>query len=272
MGAYIRYMLGGLWKSEVQQKSLPEIQHIFRQFGPGSVDLTLGEDGIAILVLNNPEKRNAMSGKMMAELIDAIERLEEWKTGKGVLIHGAGVGFCSGGDLDFIRKSESSTLGSDLSRILTGALHRLSALPIVSVAYVHGFGALGGGAEIAIAADFLVMSPCSRIGFVHGKMGLTPAWGGATRLLQTVGRKKTLELLLTARLIPTEEAREIGIAQRCGDLNFAESFLKSLCVLSPSLIGAMKSTLNGDEEAVFVSMFGGEENKKALAARIKHKE
>ncbi|CAH1400307.1 unnamed protein product [Nezara viridula] len=272
MGSYVSYFFGQFNKTDKKENTLEQIKDIFKQYGSGSIDLSLVDDGIGILVINNPEKRNAMSGKMMVQLCDAISELEKWKDGRGLLIHGAGLGFCSGGDLDFIRSSTNQNLGSDMSRLLTDALNRLRALPIVSLAYIHGFGAIGGGSEIAMAADLRIISPGSKIGFVHGKMGLTPAWGGAGRLIQAVGREQALELLLSGRLVSSEVARDIGLAQKCGDLNCAESYLRSLCGFAPQIIGAMKSALVGNEGKVFVSLFGGVENKKALAAKIKHKD
>lgn len=272
MGSYVSYFFRQFNKTGKKENSIEQIKDVFKQYGSGSIDLSLGEDGIGILVINNPEKRNAMSGKMMVELCNAISELEKWKDGKGLLIHGAGLGFCSGGDLDFIRSSTNPALGPDFSHLLTQALNRLKALPIVSVAYIHGFGALGGGSEIAMAADLRIMSPGSRIGFIHGRMGLTPAWGGAGRLMQAVGREQALELLLSGRLVSSEDARDIGLIQKCGDLNCAESYLRSLCVFAPQIIGGIKFALAGDEGKIFVSLFGGVENRKALASKIKHKD
>lgn len=68
MGGYINYILSSLWRKVEEEKSLSEIQESFRKFGSGSVDVSLGEDGIALLVFNNPEKRNAMSGNCFLNL------------------------------------------------------------------------------------------------------------------------------------------------------------------------------------------------------------
>ncbi len=88
-------------------------------------------------------------------------------------------------------------------------LQRLHSLPILSIAAVDGY-AMGGGAELATACDLRVMSRRSVVQFVQLKMGVTPGWGGGTRLVRMVGREKALEMLLTMTRLGPYEALDMG--------------------------------------------------------------
>ena len=82
---------------------------------------------------------------------------------------------------------------------------------MITVALVRGH-AIGGGAELATACDFRLMEADARIGFVQSTMGVAPGWGGGTRLVRLLGRKKALELMISARVLPAVEAVAEGLA------------------------------------------------------------
>uniref|UniRef100_A0A8C4N8G3 Ethylmalonyl-CoA decarboxylase n=1 Tax=Eptatretus burgeri TaxID=7764 RepID=A0A8C4N8G3_EPTBU len=172
-------------------------------FPGGSVELKLHEEsdgensGLALITMNNPRRRNAFSGAMMVEMRRAVEKLEVWKHGKGLILHGSGNTFCSGSDLNAVRALSTTKDATMMSLYMQNTLARLLRLPILSVALVHG-KALGGGAELTTACDFRLMSPSGEICFVHKHMGLVPGWGGATHLSRILGPCTTLRIIAGA--------------------------------------------------------------------------
>ncbi|CAG9813983.1 unnamed protein product [Phaedon cochleariae] len=161
--------------------NLQSIEAFLSNFEGGDVHLSTDywDEGIAMLCLNYPEKRNAMSGKMMVDLGKCVSKLEKWETGKAVIILGAGENFCSGGDLDFAKATGTAKEGFYMSYYMQDTLKRFRKLPMVSVSLVHG-PAVGGGSELAVFADYILVTDNAKLGFVHGKMGIITAWGGGT--------------------------------------------------------------------------------------------
>jgi ethylmalonyl-CoA/methylmalonyl-CoA decarboxylase len=182
------------------------------RFPRGRGEVQLHIDGrVAVLCLNNPEARNAMSVGMMADLCAAVDRLEQSEV-SAVLIHGVSpAGFCAGGDLRDVRAhllDASSAEGMPL--VMGDALDRLSAMNAVIVAAVEG-AALGGGAELLTAADWVVAGESARVGFVHAALGVSPGWGGARRLIRRVGHRTALPLLVQASRLRAQQAQQIGL-------------------------------------------------------------
>lgn len=125
------------------------------KFKGGSVELSFMDD-IAVVSLNHSEKRNAISGKfhftivsisfslcsgkMMGDLLNVVTQLEDWKTGKGVMLCGSGGNFCSGGDLNFARGTGNADDGFRMATFMDSVLSRFQTLPLISVALVEGCG------------------------------------------------------------------------------------------------------------------------------------
>ncbi|XP_075720373.1 ethylmalonyl-CoA decarboxylase [Rhinoderma darwinii] len=187
-----------------------EIKSKLAQFSGGSIKLCKGENGIAELCVNNPSRKNALSGIMMLELEERISDLENWNEGKGLIVYGAENTFCSGGDLNTVKAISNPKDGLMMCMFMQNTLTRLQRLPLISVALVQG-KAIGGGSELCTACDFRLMTEGSEIRFVHKHMGLVPGWGGASRLIQLVGSRQALKLLSGALRIHPEYALSIGL-------------------------------------------------------------
>jgi ethylmalonyl-CoA/methylmalonyl-CoA decarboxylase len=225
---------------------------------------------------------------MMVDLWNAVTELEEWKDGKGIILHSVGDIFCSGGDLNTVRQISNPDDGFKMSTLMHKALTRLHQLPLVSAALVQG-KALGGGAELATSCDFRMFTANGEIGFVQGKMGVVTGWGGGTRLVQLLGQHRALDLLLTSRQVGAQEALSLGIANgitQSTDLNEAieetKQWLETKLIHAPQIVHALKhivatgravpyedSLMN--ERRVFAMLWGGDANRKALEQNIKHK-
>uniref|UniRef100_A0A8D0DQF0 Ethylmalonyl-CoA decarboxylase n=1 Tax=Salvator merianae TaxID=96440 RepID=A0A8D0DQF0_SALMN len=265
-----------------------EIKKKLQQFAGGSIKLSKGSNGIAVLTLSNPKVLNAFTGTMMIELQEKVAELENWKDGKGLIVHGAENTFCSGSDLNAVRVLSSPQDGINMCMFMQNTLTRLMRLPLISVAVVQG-KALGGGAELTTACDFRLMTPESEIRFVHKQMGLIPGWGGATRLIQILGSNPALRLLSGAVKLDPESALHIGLAEAVlSTSNEPESLEETLMWLKPytkgpiEVIQAIKKVVSAGrelhleaalrtEKEIFGTVWGGPANLQALAQRTKHK-
>ena len=180
------------------------------------------------LTLDNAKRRNALSGKMMVELSDAVDELHRQSEKGGVthvVIQGAQGTFCSGSDLSVVKsqsggqddetsitaQKQLSDLGASFSVFMHDTLLRLATLPVISVAAIQG-SAVGGGTEIALCCDQRVFDPAASFYMLHKKMGVVPGWGGGVRLVGILGRSQALRLLANPRKLTPHECKDIGIA------------------------------------------------------------
>jgi enoyl-CoA hydratase len=175
------------------------------------VDLEL-DDGLAVLTIDRPDARNAISLDTMAELEKALDAL-----GAGVralVVTGAGDrAFVSGGDLkelSAIRTIEEASAMAWRMRTICDRLAEFRA-PVVAALNGHAFG---GGAEVAVAADIRLAADDIKIAFNQVSLEIMPAWGGAERLAALVGRGKALLLAGTGTVLDAAEAQRIGLIDR----------------------------------------------------------
>lgn len=174
-----------------------------------SIELATKND-IGILTVNRPEVHNALDWSTMEAFSATVEELHEESSLRALIVTGAGTSFVSGGDLKALVDFPKRRDGLRLATIMGKTLERLRALPMPVIAAING-PARGGGAEIAVACDQRIIDKEADIGFVHARLGITTAWGGARFLLQLVGYPKALELLGTGRVLSALDAMEIGL-------------------------------------------------------------
>lgn len=166
---------------------------------------------IAIITLNRPEKRNALSSELMTELLDCLHRLKENVNVRVLIIKGAGEVFCSGHDLSELvgRDSTSYRKTFDISMCIMEAI---TNLPKPVIAAVQGYAG-AAGLQLAAACDLVVAAEDSRFETPGVRIGLfciTPM----VSLSRSIGRKKALELLLIGESIDAREAERIGLVNR----------------------------------------------------------
>lgn len=183
--------------------------------------LVLREDHgpVVILTLNRPERRNALSRRLMEELGDVIEHLETDPKVRILVLAGAGPSFCAGMDLYeaiavMASPSSEETAIADTKEIahLINQIHNFSK---PTIAELNG-PALGGGAGLALACDFVIMSDRAKLGFPEVLRGLVPAIVMHDAIRQ-VGDKRVRELLLTGEILDSESAYRWGLATRLVD-------------------------------------------------------
>jgi enoyl-CoA hydratase/carnithine racemase len=168
-------------------------------------------DRIARVTMNRPEKRNALSVEHMTELIDCFQRIGDDRDVAVVILRGNGPAFCAGHDL-------SEMIGQSLEfyrhefDVCTKLMEKIQALPQPVIAQVHGI-ATAAGCQLVASCDLAVASTAARFATPGVKIGLfcsTPM----VAVSRAMGRKKTLELLLTGDPISAEEALQFGLINR----------------------------------------------------------
>ena len=181
---------------------------------PMSLVRTEDRGAVRHIVLNRPEKRNALNGEMIAELGAAIEAAAADADVRVVVLRGEGPLFSSGMDLNDLRDlSEDSSGLRDFRRPLLGWWNLLEEMPKPTICQIHG-AALGGAFELALACDFRTMAEDAVAGIMEVRIGLLPDVGGCSRLPAVVGLGNAKELIMTGKVIDGREAHRIGFANR----------------------------------------------------------
>ena len=211
-------------------------------------DLT---DGIARLTINRPDKLNALNAIVIAELGDAVTRVETDAAVRGVIVTGAGTkAFVAGADIGELTEQNSVT---GRNRALTGqqVFRRLERCGKPVIAAVNGF-ALGGGCELAMACHLRVASDNAKFGQPEVKLGIAPGYGGTVRLPRLIGRARALELLLTGDMIDAQEALRIGLVNRVVTsdrlLPETESLLRAILANGPLAVRACLEAVDAGAE------------------------
>lgn len=175
-----------------------------------SQDLLVARAGrVLTLTLNRPAARNAVTAGMLAGLAEAVAKVGDAAV---VLLRGAGPAFCAGADIAGYDGAPADRL-EEFTRTARGLCDAIAALDAVVVAQVHG-ACLGGGLELALAADLVIAADDARLGLPEVRLGLIPGWGGTQRLTRAVGPAVARALILTADLITGARARELGLVAR----------------------------------------------------------
>jgi enoyl-CoA hydratase/carnithine racemase len=215
------------------------------------------ETGIGRIVLDRPDKLNALSKQCSDEIIAGLEAFEERdqeglyeeETGvktRIVVLEGAGEdAFCVGSDVDEFHDVKPGVF--NFNPMFT----RVEEFPAPVVAKVDGY-CLGGGLELALTCDFRIASAASEFGFPEIQLGIMPGDGGTQRLPEIVGPSRTKELAMTAEHIGAEEALEDGIVDYVYDRDALEeevmAFAETIAEQPPLAVRAIKDAVNVSQE------------------------
>lgn len=171
-------------------------------------------NGIRLLTLNDPERRNPLSPRLVQDLLRELDAAEQDPSTRAVVLTGAGPAFSAGADLDFLKGV--TTAGAEVnyahSRELMRLFHRVYTFPKPTLAAING-PAVAGGAGLATACDLAMMSEEASIGFTEVKIGFVAALVGVI-LVRNVGEKHAKELLLTGKLVSAPEAYRMGLVNK----------------------------------------------------------
>ena len=173
--------------------------------------ITLHEsDRIALLTLNRPDKRNAVSYELIADLQRALDHVST-SSSQVLIITGAGKAFCSGMDLENLKSliGRSHDQNVEDSRTMARLFRSIYDFPKPTIAAVNG-AAIAGGTGIATICDFTLATPEAKFGYTEVRIGFVPAIV-SNFLVRQVGEKHARDLLLTGRIFGVEEALRLGL-------------------------------------------------------------
>ncbi len=168
------------------------------------------EGNVAVVTIDRPEVRNAIGFATVDELGDALEEVLASDAAVLVLRGGGDRAFVSGGDLKELNAVRTHDAAVTMASRVRRMLDRVAAFPVPVIAALNGH-ALGGGAEVAIAADIRIAADDIKIGFNQVSLGIMPAWGGAERLAQVVGRGRALMAIATGEVYDAQAAQRLGL-------------------------------------------------------------
>ena len=206
--------------------------------------------GWVCLTLNRPAARNALTTALLADLAQTLVALAADPAIRAVVICGAAGNFAAGADITEI-EGKSSAEGAVDPRKAHWATIR--AFPKPLIAAVDGV-ALGGGLELALMADCLVLGSTARLGLPETSLGLIPGAGGTQRLLALAGRARATRMVLLAEVIDAATAHQWGIAGWLTDgpaLPMAQTLAERLCARAPlAMIAAKRALVAGEDGAL----------------------
>jgi len=222
-------------------------------------------DGIASITLNRPDKLNAYTTPMGDEVTAAFRACRDDDDVRAVVLTGAGRGFCAGVDLDHLKAHQAGGNAAAGKGPKLGEEDFLKKLPLELVEYpkptigaING-AAIGVGITMILPLDVRIAASGVKMGVTFTKLGILPGLGSTHLLPRLVGRAKALELVLSARVILSEEAEKIGLVNQVvpGEklLDAAREMAASMTDKHPAVLAAARSVLNygeahGMEEAM----------------------
>jgi 3-hydroxypropionyl-coenzyme A dehydratase len=165
---------------------------------------------IAILRINRPEALNAMNIDVISELSQTIDKVGADESIKVIIITGAGEkSFCAGADISYMVDIDPITAEKYASSAQS-VLNKIERIEKPVIGAINGY-ALGGGCELAMVCDIRIASSNAKLGQPEVTIGIPPGWGGTQRLMRLVGPAKAKELVFTGKMIPAEEAFQLGL-------------------------------------------------------------
>jgi enoyl-CoA hydratase len=171
------------------------------------------KEKVAWITLNRPKVMNALSMKLSDELVFAIEDVRKSTKLKFLVIKGAGDNFCVGDDIkEMIKWGDANDIMRRV-RFYQNMANQLEELDKITIAAVDGF-AVGGGLEITMACDFVIATERAKWGMPEVDVGITPGWGGTTRLARLIGRRRAKEINLIGALHSAKRAVEWNLWNR----------------------------------------------------------
>ena len=215
--------------------------------------LAQSRDLVFEIVLNRPEKRNAIHWPLLKALGEALDQAEKTPGARAILIRGEGQVFSSGIDLTSFAEI-AETFGenwrermSSVTSAFQGVLNKVERSTLPTIALLRGF-ALGLGFELALACDFRIAVRHTRLGLPETRLGLIPDVGGTTRLTRLVGPGRAKELILTGRVFTADDGERWGLVNRVvseGELIAAgTAFAQEIAECAPLAVSHAKNVIN----------------------------
>jgi enoyl-CoA hydratase/carnithine racemase len=214
------------------------------------------DGGVALITIDRPAVRNAIGFATTSELDAAIAEVAASDAAVCVLTGGGDRAFVSGGDLKELATVRTHEEAVQMASNVRNVLDRLAGLPIPVIAAMNGH-ALGGGAEVAVAADIRIAANDIRIGFSQVDLGIMPAWGGVERLTALIGRARAMLAITTGTQYDATAAHEIGLVDLVVPRATFEAEWRALAAklagLAPGATRAVKEVIAAAKPAIHPS-------------------
>lgn len=210
------------------------------------------EDGaVATIRLNRPQKKNSLNGEMRQELEQALQAIARKTDILALVVTGGDEIFCAGADIGEMAGPASAESSYRHAREFQILFDQVESLPQPVIAAVSGY-ALGGGCELALAADFRIASETARFGLPEIKIGAFPGGGGTQRLSRLIGAAKAKEMILIGDPITAQEAHAVGLVTKVAakDKYFedATNLAAKLAALPRLALQASKMLINRSQD------------------------
>ena len=237
------------------------------------------EEGYAVVQLNRPESLNALNIKLMQELVEALETLDGDATVRCIIITGNENAFAAGAD---IKEMVDASAVEMLVRDQFARWDRIRKIKKPLIAAVSGF-ALGGGCELAMSCDIIIVSETAKFGQPEINIGVMPGAGGTQRLTRAIGKYKSMEMVLTGKMISAEEAKEYGLVNKVVPVEYylqeAKDLAKEIASKPPiavrlakeAVLRSFDTTIEGGlefERKNFYLLFASEDQKEGMRAFV----
>lgn len=235
------------------------------------------QDGYAIAQLNRPEVLNALNIQLMTELVDTLESLDKDSDIRCIILTGNEKAFAAGAD---IKEMADASAIEMLTRDQFARWDKIRKLKKPIIAAVSGF-ALGGGCELMMSCDMVIASETAKFGQPEINIGVMPGAGGTQRLTRAVGKVKSMEMVLTGRMISADEALRWGLINKVVPLEYyleeAKSWAKEIAAKPPvavklakeAVLKSFDTTIDGGlefERKNFYLLFASEDQKEGMKA------
>jgi enoyl-CoA hydratase len=236
------------------------------------------EDHICLIRLNRPDALNALNTQLLGELCTALEEADGNDKVRCIVLTGSEKAFAAGADIK--EMSEKSFVEVFNENLFANASDRIMNIRKPIIAAVSGY-ALGGGCELAMACDFIIAADSAKFGQPEINLGVIAGMGGTQRLTRYVGKSKSMDMNLTGRFMPAEEAERAGLVSRvvpakklmeeamAAAQKIAEKSMPSVMAAKEAVNRSYEVTLSEGilfERRVFHSMFATEDQKEGMAA------
>lgn len=234
---------------------------------------------VGLITLNRPQAMNALNNQLMNELMDALGLFDRDDRVGAMVITGNEKAFAAGAD---IKEMADRSVTEIMDRDHVAVFGRIRTIRKPVIAAVSGW-ALGGGCEIALSCDMIVVSETARFGQPEITIGVIPGAGGTQRLTRAVGKAIAMEMILNNRTITAQEAYQFGLVNRVVPVQgYLEETLKladEIASRAPLALRAAKKMINqsyertlseglAEEKQTFYSLFASEDQKEGMKAFV----
>ncbi|MDB6052172.1 MAG: Enoyl-CoA hydratase/enoyl-CoA hydratase / 3-hydroxyacyl-CoA [Pseudomonas sp.] len=214
-----------------------------------TLDITMPEDGVALITLNRPQKLNAFNTEMIGEIRAAMWRMSFDDSVRVIVITGTGRGFCAGRDVEELRGERGMPLPQYRAYVRANhdMLNDLESIEKPVIAAVNGICA-GGGIELAASCDFRFASSTATFLLPEIFIGVIPASGACSRMIQMIGIENVKDLVMTGRTVDAQEIRDMRFVRKVSEpdqlMNDVMDYARLLMKGAPLAVGIGKHVTN----------------------------